>query len=104
MRKNMPSEKESGPRAERIDQKSLQVFIDPRLTKVLSVHLLSSGEWKYRVHDPEGIGESRVVLSTTGEGRDVWESSCAMIDTRALLCKSGFRLPFFVPSCLSIFL
>jgi hypothetical protein len=58
--KNIPSEKHSEPSASMTDQKSLQVFMEPRLTNVFNVHLLSSGEWKYRVHDPEGIAESKV--------------------------------------------
>lgn len=43
-------------------QKSRQVFIAPRLIKVLRVHLVSSGEWKYRVQDPVGMGESIFIL------------------------------------------
>jgi hypothetical protein len=36
--------------------------MEPRLIKVLRVHLVSSGEWKYRVHDPVGIAVSRANL------------------------------------------
>jgi hypothetical protein len=36
--------------------------MEPRLIKVLRVHLVSSGEWKYRVHDPVGIAESSANL------------------------------------------
>jgi hypothetical protein len=36
--------------------------MDPRLIKVFRVHFVSSGEWKYNVHDPVGMGVSRVIL------------------------------------------
>ena len=44
-----------------IAQNWYHVFIEPRLIKVFNVHLVSSGEWKYSVHGPVGIGEESVM-------------------------------------------